>query len=259
MVASLSCSKDFLDINTDPNNPTTIEVSKILPTTQRTLGDALSMDENNGGLSSVLAVYVHQMTTREEADKYGMTGADPVIANPWAKLYSSTPNPGTSFPVYGILQNLEDIIKNATAAENTRYAGIAKILKAYSYSVLVDVFGDVPFSEANKLKEGILYPKFDDDAAIYDALFPLIDEGIADLNNTTAANPNIPGTDDLIYGGDVGAVGKSCQHVKVEIVYTDQESKKRIGRSKCIDYRGQFDQSNQRKLLNSLWTQWSNR
>jgi len=227
VVTSLSCSKDFLDINTDPNNPTTIEVSKILPTTQRTLGDALSMDENNGGLSNVLAVYVHQMSTREEADKYGMTGADPVIANPWAKLYSSTPNPGTTFPIYGILQNLEDIIKSATAAENTQYTGIAKILKAYSYSVLVDVFGDVPFTEANKLKEGILYPIFDDDAAIYDALFPLIDEGIADLNNTTAANPNIPGTDDLIYGGDVALWIKAANTLKLKL-YTQVSKVKNV-------------------------------
>src|SRR5688572_16229345 len=217
LVVSLSCSKDFLDVNTDPNNPTSIEVSKILPTTQRTLGDALSMDENNGGLSSVLSAYVHQMTTREEADKYGMTGADPVIANPWAKLYSSTANPGTSYPVYGILQNLEDIIASATAADNLIYRGIAKILKAYSYSILVDVFGDVPFSEANKLKEGILYPKFDDDAAIYDALFPLIDEGIADLNNTTAANPNLPGTDDLIYDGNVARWVKAANTIKLKL------------------------------------------
>ena len=134
----ISCKK-FLDINKDPNNPTTIEVSKLLSTTQRTLGDALSMDENNGGLSEVLAVYTHQMSTREEADKYGMTGSDPVIATPWNKLYSSSANPGTAFPVYGVLQNLEDIIKNAAAAGNTRYTGIAKILKAFAYSQLVDV------------------------------------------------------------------------------------------------------------------------
>src|SRR5678815_484472 len=70
-----SCKK-MLDINTDPNNPTSIEISKLLPTTQRTLGDALSMDENNGGLSEVLAVYTHQMSTRESPDKYGVTGAD---------------------------------------------------------------------------------------------------------------------------------------------------------------------------------------
>ena len=217
LVTFLSCSKEFLDINTDPNNPTSIEVSKILPTTERTLGDALSMDENNGGLSNVLAVYVHQMSTREEADKYGMTGADPVIATPWAKLYSSTANPGTSFPIYGVLQNLEDIIKNSTDGGNAKYAGIGKILKAYTYSVLVDVFGDVPFSEANKLKEGILYPKFDDDAAIYDALFPLIDEGIADLNNAGAPNPSTPGTDDLIYGGDTELWVKAANTLKLKL------------------------------------------
>jgi len=217
LVTFLSCSKEFLDINTDPNNPTSIEVSKILPTTERTLGDALSMDENNGGLSNVLAVYVHQMSTREEADKYGMTGADPVIATPWAKLYSSTANPGTSFPIYGVLQNLEDIIKNSTDAGNAKYAGIGKILKAYTYSVLVDVFGDVPFSEANKLKEGILYPKFDDDAAIYDALFLLIDEGIADLNNAGAPNPSTPGTDDLIYGGDTELWVKAANTLKLKL------------------------------------------
>ena len=46
-----SCTKDFLDINVDPNNPTSIEPSKLLPGVQKTLGDALSMDEQNGGLS----------------------------------------------------------------------------------------------------------------------------------------------------------------------------------------------------------------
>lgn len=226
-VISLSCKKGFLDINTDPNNPTTIESSKLLPTTQRTLGDALAMDENNGGLSNVLAVYSHQMSTREEADKYGMTGSDPLIATPWAKLFSTTANPGTTFPFYGVMQNLEDIISKASENGNTRYAGIAKILKAYTYSVLVDVFGDVPFSEANKLKEGILYPKFDDDAAIYTALYTLIDEGIADLNNTTAPNIKRPGTDDLIYGGNVSKWIKAATTLKLKM-YTQTRKVKNV-------------------------------
>jgi hypothetical protein len=59
--------------------------------------------------------------------------------------------------------------------------------------VAVDVFGDVPYSEANKLKQGIIHPKFDDDASIYESLFPLINEGIADLNNTSAPNNQEPG------------------------------------------------------------------
>ena len=71
---TVSCNKDFLDINTDPNNPTAIEVSKLLPWAQRTLGDALALGEDNGGLSQILSVYTHQVSTREEPDQYGATG-----------------------------------------------------------------------------------------------------------------------------------------------------------------------------------------
>ena len=225
-MVTVSCKK-FLDINTDPNNPVSVEVSKLLPTTQRTLADALSMDEQNGGLSEILAVYTHQMSTREEADKYGITGVDVNIQTAWSKLFSSSANPGTVFPVYGVLQNLEDIIKKATEAGNLRYAGIAKILKAYTYSVAVDVFGDVPFSEANKLKEGILHPKFDDDAAVYESLFALINSGIADLNNNTAPNPQVPGTDDLIYGGNTARWIKAANTIKLKL-YTQIRKVKNV-------------------------------
>jgi hypothetical protein len=81
-----SCTKDFLDINVDPNNPTSIEPSKLLPGVQKTLGDALSMDEQNGGLSEILAVYSHQMSTREEPDQYGIIGTDVNLATSWTKL-----------------------------------------------------------------------------------------------------------------------------------------------------------------------------
>ncbi|MDP4261573.1 MAG: SusD/RagB family nutrient-binding outer membrane lipoprotein [Bacteroidota bacterium] len=226
LVVITSCKK-YLNINTDPNNPTTVAVSKILPTTERTLGDALSMDESNGGLSEALAVYTHQMTTREEADKYGITGTDNNVGIPWSKLFSSTAQPGATYPIYGVLQNLEDIISHATADGNTRYAGIAEILKAYTYSVLVDVFGDVPFSEANKLKDGIIYPKFDNDAAIYDSLFKIIDRGIADLNNTTAPNTLKPGSDDLIYKGSVTKWIKAANTLKLKM-YTQIRKVKNV-------------------------------
>jgi hypothetical protein len=217
-VAATSCKKDFLNINTDPNNPTTIKVGNLLSTTQRTLGDALSMDENNGGMSEILEVYMHQMTTREEADKYGIVGTDVNLNTIWSKLYSSTPNPGNTFPIYGVLQNLEDIIKNASAAGNMRYVGIAKVLKAYTFSQLVDVFGDVPFSQANKLKEGIIYPKFDKDAAIYDSVFNILDAGIANLNDAAAANAESPGADDLIYGGSVDKWIKAANTIKFKLL-----------------------------------------
>ena len=222
-----SCKKGFLDINTDPNNPTSIEVSKLLPTAQRNLGDALAIGGgNNGGLSQLLAVYTHQLSTREEADQYGVTGTDFFLGLAWPKLYAAV-LPSSTTPEQGVLQNLEDIIRNGTEAGNLRYVGIAKILKAYTFSQLVDVFGDVPFSEANKLKEGITYPKFDDDAAIYPQLLTLLDQGIADLANTTAANVLKPGTDDLIYGGSVDKWTRAANTIKLKLL-TQQRKVKNV-------------------------------
>jgi hypothetical protein len=221
----VSCKK-FLDINTDPNNPTEIEVSKILPLAQRTLGDALAIGEDNGGLSQVLAVYTHQMTTREESDQYGATGNEFYLQLAWSKLFGTSPPPGAATPVFGVLNNIEDIIRVASADGNFKYVGIAKILKAYTYSQLVDVFGDVPYSEANKLKEGIVYPKFDDDAAIYDSVFALINSGIADLTNTTPNTVN-PGSDDLIYGGNVTRWVKAANTLKLKL-YTQIRKVKNV-------------------------------
>jgi hypothetical protein len=201
-----SCSKDFLDINSDPNNPTTIETSKLLPTAIQNLGYALAIGNGNqGGLSQILEVYVHRMTTRESQDQYNYTGQDFYIGTNWTFMYQS------------VFENLERIINIATPKGDLRYAGIAKILKAYGYSQMVDAYGDIPFSEANRLDDDIRYAKFDDDAAIYPQLFDLLDEGIADLENTTALNLNKPATDDAIYGGNVSRWIKAANTIKLKL------------------------------------------
>jgi len=216
-----SCKKDFLDINTDPNNPVDAPIDLLLPTAQRTLGDALSMGGgDNGGLSQILEVYVHRITTREEADQYGAQGNEFYTSLAWPKFYSSSPPPGASEPLHGILQNLEEIIKKSTEDENLYYRGVAKVIKAYAYSQLVDVFGDVPFSEANKLDDPenpIIYPSFDDDATIYPQLLTMLDEGIADLS-ADDGGPLQPADDDVIYGGDIDLWLKAANTIKLKLL-----------------------------------------
>ena len=218
-----SCKKDFLDINTDPNNPTDAPIDLLLPTAERTLGDALAMGSgDNGGLSQILEVYVHRITTREEADQYGAQGNEFFTSLAWPKFYSSSPPPGASEPLHGILQNLDEIIKKSTEDNNLYYRGIAKVLKAYTFSQLVDAFGDVPFSEANKLDDpenSIIYPKFDDDAEIYPQLLVMLDEALADLGSADGG-PLQPGDDDVIYGGDIELWMKAANTIKLKL-YTN--------------------------------------
>lgn len=200
-ILSASCKKQ-LDINNNPNDPVSVSVSTLLPTAELNLGLGLAI---GSGLSQDLAVYTHQLTTREAPDQYGVTGGEFYLENAWNTLYKGT------------MANLEQIIKDGTENGNTRYSGIAKILKAYTYSQMVDVWGDIPYSEAQKLDSGIRYPKFDDDAGIYPSLFALIDEGINDLNNSSAENALVPGSDDVIYGGNVDKWVKAANTLKLKM------------------------------------------
>lgn len=202
----MSCTKGYLDVNTDPNNPTEMAEAKLLPNAQKALADYLGFGLNgSGGFSYILSVYTHQITMREYPDKYGTEGVN--LNTAWTAIYTDA------------IRNCEEIIKNAEEPGNATYSGIAKILKAYAYSQMVDVFGDIPFSESNDYQGGAGFgaPAFDLGKDIYPQLFALLDEGIADLNNTTAANPNKPGSDDLIYGGKASSWINAANTIKLKL------------------------------------------
>ena len=206
-----SCSKSAFNINVDPNNPSTLPVNNLLPQIEKNLGDASAI---SSGMSATLEVYTHRISVREAPNGYNVAGSSGYVDGMWDTYYSST------------LTNADIIIEKATPVGNFKYAGIAKIIKAFGFSQLVDVFGDVPYSEATKLLNEIKYPKFDDDATVYPGLITLIDQGIADLNNT-AINPLSPGDDDVIYGGDVIRWVKAANTLKLKL-YTQMRLVKNV-------------------------------
>ncbi|MCB0589146.1 MAG: SusD/RagB family nutrient-binding outer membrane lipoprotein, partial [Phaeodactylibacter sp.] len=97
------------------------------------------------------------------------------------------------------LNDLEQMLTQAEELQAGPYMGIGKIMKAYMYSIMVDMWGDIPFSGAQQGAEN-LFPAFDSGQEVYNSLFALIDEGISDLSIESSFTP---GSDDLIYGGDL--------------------------------------------------------
>jgi hypothetical protein len=188
-----SCQK-FLDVNKNLNSPTAVPVSLLLSNAELTISGNVAL---GSGLGSIAAVYTHQITGRVGADRYGAGSAG------WEGLY-------------GAIKDLDVIIKQGTAETRYTYAGVAKILKAYAFSVLVDVYGDCPFTESNKFDQGIKQPKFDKGADIYPQLIKLIDEGVADINNK-APNASKPGNDDYIYKGNTTNWIKAANTLKLKL------------------------------------------
>lgn len=196
---TLTSCEEYLDVDTDTDNPTEAPLNLLLTGIQV---DMNNVSNFNGSAGSVLAVYTHQMSVREEEDQYGARVDNPGVSNEWSYIYST-------------LTNVESLIKQGEDSGNLVYAGIGQIQKAFLYSVAVDLWGDVPFSEANKLKEGIVSPKFDDQKEIYAAVFDLIEQGKANIASNSGDLK--PATDDLIYGGNIAKWIKFANTFKLKL------------------------------------------
>ncbi|WP_343700270.1 SusD/RagB family nutrient-binding outer membrane lipoprotein [Chitinophaga sp.] len=177
------CSK-FLDVNDNPNQPTEADVRLLLPSAQAATSHVLS---NQYGIQAgIWGQYWTQSpfsSQYKSTDRY-LTSASS-MDRPWAILWS------------GGLQDYQSVINNA--GQYTQQAAIAYILKAYTFQMLTDAFGDIPLSEALKGGDS-LNVGYDPQAAVYDSIFVWLDKGIGMID---PANPYKPTSEDLIFGGDM--------------------------------------------------------
>jgi len=199
---SASCGDDWLNINTDPNNPTNATSATLLTNAQLNITNSTGL--STGGLTSHLGVFMHQVVRRGAPDQYGTKGSDFMIITAWDAFYANA------------LEDLRVIIDQSTANGDLVYVGVAKLLKAYAFSVMVDVWGDIPFTDANLMPE-VRFPGYDDDREIYPELLVLIDEALSDIENEEASNINVPASDDLIYGGDTELWIKFANTLKLKL------------------------------------------
>ena len=187
------CNKDtFLDVNNNPNNPASVAPSALLNGAEVTTGFTVGNDL--GRVTDLLVQHMAGIANQpRNYDTYLLRGN---YDNQWNnELYG------------GSLINSQQII-SLTQAASPVYAGYAKILKAYNFALLTDLWGDVPYSQAlqGNLATANLQPRFDKQEDIYkgnqglgiQSLFDLVREGLADLDKTSALRP---GADDLMYKG----------------------------------------------------------
>jgi hypothetical protein len=196
-----SCKKDYLDVNTDPNNPVKVTVDLVLPT-------ALGYTAYNiGNPYQILGGFWGQYWTQGPTgsqfvayDQYSITSAS--FDARWINMYS------------GPLNDLRYIVQEGTVTKQKNYVGIAKIMQAYIFQIMTDLHGDVPFSEALKGGDGVIAPKFDAQKNVYEGLIKLVDEGLALIDVNSASHP---GTDDLFFSGDMDKWKRFGNTVKLKI------------------------------------------
>jgi hypothetical protein len=178
----VSCA-DELDINTDPNVPEEITTGLALSSAEASLMTVVGGDFTNlGGFYAQYHTQAPSAAQYEIIDQYNINTA---YANrPWAELYA------------GCLNDLKYVKTKAAEEDDAGTVLIATVLEAYTFQLLVDVFGDVPYTEALQGANNIT-PHVTPGNEIYADLLAKIDVALADYNE----NPNLPtiGSNDIIF------------------------------------------------------------
>lgn len=181
-----SCTKDFEEINTDPNNsPTALPQQLLAPALVSTMTYNMLRNRNFNNELMQVTVDMNDGDGRVFRYDYRSVWADYL----WNGLYSE-------------LTNFKDIYKVASEpiSYNRSYMGISLICQAWVYSILTDTYGDIPFTESNRAKsDGILEPKFDKQKDVYQGLFLMLDSANALLSTGTS----ISAPSDPVYNGNV--------------------------------------------------------
>lgn len=212
-LSTVSCRK-FLDVNKNPNISQDITVQALLPGAQLRVATALGVDLQVNG-----SVWGQYWTQSPNASQYRSLeqyspGQD-YFSTPWDNLYSAAEN-------FYQLYNLAD------TQHKRPYMAIAIIMKAYTFQLITDAWGDVPYKEALKgqfADSNILNPKYDLQSVVYKGILANVDSGLKLL---AAGGAAVPGKDDLIFQGNMNKWKKFAYTLKLRM-YLRMSSKDPVG------------------------------
>lgn len=191
LVLLWSCQSDeqYENLNQDPKNPTAVASAFLFTAATVSLGDYTASPNVNEPLYRFLGQYLTTTTYLEEPN-YDFT---------------SRQNPDAVFSEYyrDIIFDLQDakriVGENAdlTQGEKDARVGQLEVVEIYTWHLLVDSFGDIPYSQALQPNEFPL-PQYDDASTIYEDLITRLGNVGTMLNAGQGYTSS-----DVVYGGDM--------------------------------------------------------
>lgn len=162
------CDKNFVEINTNPYAIVSVDPSILFAGAQRT---------HIGTWAAEHTIVQHFVNPYNQGATIGFNFNDDIDAN-------SNPKWDQSYPT--VLRNMEQaLFLLGDNPDRVNLRSMIRIWKAQTFMGLVDTYGDVPYFESGKaVINSTFYPKYDDDAAIYDDIYKEIKEAVGAMSNS---------------------------------------------------------------------------
>ncbi len=199
------CTKNFEEVNTNPNEPVEVPTAYLMTHAQGEIAVRLWNGWWNGRFGLLYSQYWSQTAYSEESR--------------FQPRQSTTNDYWNSF--YTSLMNLEEIIKLNTDSEtsgiasqsgsNSNQIAVCRIMKAYTFHMMTDVWGDIPYEEALLGNENTT-PAYTSQQAVYDGLLLELDQAQAQIELDAQGAQG-----DLIYGGNMALWKKFANSLRMRI------------------------------------------
>lgn len=181
-----SCKK-WLDVNDNPDTAN----SKV-PTPEQRLPPILAQFSDAYESAGTRAAFLTQQL-----------GVVYAINNNWnfTRWYANSANVGWPWQAWYVntAVNIDPLIEASEKVGAYHYIGVAKVMKAWGFGTLSDLFGIMPYDEFNV--DGNITPKFDDGSYIQGKILALLDEAIVDLQKTQGPTAPALAKGDILNGG----------------------------------------------------------
>jgi len=197
LFSTVSCDKDFEEVNTTPNDPTSVPSHLLLGNVIRSNQNAMYSMFIGGDMGMCWSQHVSKIVYNDE-ERYIPRQSS--IDNLWEVLYST------------VLYDAQSMYSLAGAEGNTNLQGISLVLQANAFQVLTDVYGPIIFSEFNV---GKTQPAYDSEEVVYAGLNQMLIDADALLASGSGA---VPSTSDIMYGGDVTKWRKFANSLRLKVL-----------------------------------------
>jgi hypothetical protein len=199
-----SCDSDFEEVNTNPNDPSSVPADLLLAGIIRGTANTLQSSFNSGETGSCWVQHLGK--TIYNGNEYYIPRQSS-IDGVWQTLYSVVAKDAA------IMEGL------ANLQGNNNLEGVALVLKANAFHNLTDIYGNIPLTEALLGDAGNITPIYDDSqTVVYPAILAMLDKAISLLDGTGT----IDAGQDIMYGGNWGLWRKYAASLKFKVLMRAQ-------------------------------------
>ncbi|TCD26987.1 SusD/RagB family nutrient-binding outer membrane lipoprotein [Pedobacter psychrodurus] len=195
-IAFSSCNKELDEVNINPNAPEIPQPDYLLTGTTKATVDSYWGVTNNMNSSLLFAQHWAKVQYTEE-DRFIYSNSS--FTALWSTGYAQS------------IAGFNKIIELSDAQGNSNYKGVALVLRSWTFLLLTDAYGDIPYSQAGKIKQFVT-PAYDKQKDVYYGILNDLKSAQAALD---PAGPVIVG--DVIYNNKIASWKKFANALRLRI------------------------------------------